>query len=411
MKLEYNLINGKDGLDESQYLFVGPKISELGTTIEGDGVKHISFYGGYGKLNIPNTITSIGDYAFMNCSGFTSVNIPNSVTSIGSYAFDGCRGFNGSLTIPNSVTHIGSDAFSGCIGLTSVTIPDSMTEIGMATFMNCKGLTSITIGNSVKEIGGQAFQGCTGLTGIVIPESVTSIGTSAFQGCSGLTKVQWNAKACSDFTYKPFETNLSTFEFGNEVERIPANLCRSCIALTSITIPASVTKIGSSAFNGCTSLTSIVVSEGNTTYDSRNNCNAIIETESNCLISGCKNTVIPDSVTEIGSSAFSGTGLTSITIPNSVTKIGEYAFYGCTGLTSVNIPDSVTEIGKCAFSGCSGLTSVTCLRTTPPTLGSNAFQNINSNCIIYVPAESVNTYKSTSGWRTYASRIQSITTT
>ena len=142
-----------------------------------------------------------------------------------------------------------------------------------------------------------------------------------------------------------------------------------CKALTSVTIPESVTKIGDfyewcklthyRPFSGCEALTSIIVASGNTVYDSRGNCNAIIETKTNRLIQGCANTVIPDSVTEIGDDAFNGcTALTSITIPNSVTAIGWGAFSGCKALTSVNIPDSVTWIGDCAFSKCKGLTSI-----------------------------------------------------
>ena len=131
-----------------------------------------------------------------------------------------------------------------------------------------------------------------------------------------------------------------------------------CTGLTSITIPNSVTSIGDYAFYDCSGLTSIIVEEGNSIYDSRENCNAIIETNSNTLVAGCKNTTIPNSVTSIGDGAFGGcSGLTSITIPNSVTSIGDYAFYWCSGLTSVTIPNSVTSIGSYAFSNCSGLTS------------------------------------------------------
>ena len=122
----------------------------------------------------------------------------------------------------------------------------------------------------------------------------------------------------------------------------------------------AVTSIGSNAFHGCSGLTSIVVEVGNTHYDSRDNCNAIIQTDLNLLIQGCNSTVIPNTVTAIGDWAFWGcSGLTSVTIPNSVTSIGGSAFYGCTGLTSVTIGGSVTSIGSWAFSNCSGLTSVT----------------------------------------------------
>ena len=139
-------------------------------------------------LVIPNSVESIGVYAFCGCSGLTSVTIPNSVTSIGKRAFFDCSGLT-SVTIPNSVTSIGGHAFYECSGLTSVTIPNSVTSIGGAAFSSCSGLTSVTIPNSVKSIGGSAFHSCSGLTSVTIPNSVTSIGQNAFDGCSGLTSV------------------------------------------------------------------------------------------------------------------------------------------------------------------------------------------------------------------------------
>ena len=283
------------------------------------------------------SVTSIGDYAFSSCSGLTSVTIPNSVTSIGYRAFYGCSGLT-SVTIPNSVTSIGVRAFEGCSGLTSVTIGNSVTSIGSSAFSGCSGLTSVTIGNSVTTIGDSAFSGCSGLTSVTIPNSVTSIGGGAFFGCSGLTSVT----------------------IGNSVTSIGIAAFRGCSGLTSVIIPNSVTSIGKYAFADCSGLTSVVVDKNNGTYDSRDNCNAIIETSTNKLVVGCKNSIIPNSVTSIGSYAFRGcSGLTSVTIGNSVTSIGDGAFYGCEGLTSVTIPNSATSIGESAFNGCSGLTSVT----------------------------------------------------
>ena len=202
-------------------------------------------------------------------------------------------------------------------------------------FECCEKLTSVTIPNTVKSIGGYVFSGCKGLTSITIPESVTSIDFAAFRATG----------------------------------------------LKSVTIPKSVTIIEVDAFCGCQALTSMKVAEGNPQYDSRENCNAIIETATNTMIAACKTTVIPNTVTAIGRGAFQNfKWLKSFTIPESVTSIGMFAFQDCTELTSITIPNSVTSIGEKAFGYCESLTTIT-IPANVTSIGYEAFRkcaNLNT---------------------------------
>ena len=457
---------------------------------------------GLTSVTIPNSVKSIGYGAFCYCSNLTTVTIGNSVTSIGNYAFYKC-GSLPTVTIPNAVTSIGEFAFSDCGSLKEVrseikvpfdinsnvfsnyniplyvpagTMKKYQAASGWKNFKTIKetGLVNITFADatvksvcvrnwdtngdgelaeteaaavnnlgtvfqnntnirsfnelqyftSLTTIESNAFSGCSNLTAIAIPNAVTSIGESAFNSCSALTAI----------TIPNAVTTIGSYAF------------TSCISLTTITIPKSVTNLGVNPFINCSGLQSIKVESGNSVYDSRNNCNAIIETKTNKLVTGCKNTVFPSAVTSIGGQAFSGCsklttitipntvtsigggafsscsgltsvtlpnslksireylfseckGLTSITIPNSVTTIGDHAFYKCSSLTSITIPDAVTSIGEYAFSNCTGLKEVRSEIKVPFEINSNVFTNYNIT--LYIPIGTTAKYKALTGWKEF----------
>lgn len=263
-----------------------------------------------------------------------NVSIEEGVTSIGEFAFYYCTSLT-TVTIGNGVTHIGNAAFNECYSLASVTIPNSVTEIGNGAFNLCSDLSSVEIPSSLTVISSALFFGCTSLASITIPEGVTEIGDAAFEWCT---------------------------------------------SLTSVSIPASVQSIGEGVFGSCTNLSSITVDAANTVYDSRDNCNAIIETSTNTLIAGCMSTIIPASVTAIGG----------------------YAFYECTGLTSVTIGNEVIAIDDYAFANCKGLTSITVENETPISISHKVFLNVDkSACTLYVPAGSKSAYENTEGWKEF----------
>lgn len=260
------------------------------------------------------------------------------------------------------LTSIADYAFNRCVSLTSVVIPVDVTNIGANAFSYCPNLTSVIIPEGLKTIGNYAFMYDTHLTGVDFPESLKTIGAQSFDNCT---------------------------------------------SLTYLFIPASVTYISYSTFIGCTGLEYVNVAPGNTVFDSRDDCNAIIATSSNQLRVGCKTTMIPNTVTSIGTHAFrENTALTSIDLPESITAINDYAFLQCSGLNAITLPSSVATIGKRAFRDCTGLQYITVEASTPPTLSTgsdDSFLGVDKTIPVYVPCDYMTDYYDINGTGTWGS--------
>jgi hypothetical protein len=288
------------------------RYSDKGDSIEITGLS--TNYDGRPYIKIPSSfsgkpVTSIGNKAFEHYN-FKNIIIPDTVISIGESAFYECSSLV-NVIIPDSVTSIGIAAFRGCASLVSVKLPDSLASIVAGVFYDCESLVSIALPESINSIGNAVFYNCTSLANIIIPESVISIGSSVFSGCRSLANIILPDSLIS----------------------IGMDAFSSCISLTSITIPNLVVSIGESAFSNCESLTSIIISES-------------VDSIKNSTFSGCRaltSIILPDSVKSIGSYAFASCeSLASIAIPLSVESIGVYAFANCYSLTTIIVPDSLT---------------------------------------------------------------------
>ncbi len=330
------LPNAFNGCDAITSLTIGPSVKNIGS---------YAFAGcsSLGYVNIPDSVEVIGEYAFSRC-GLTAVNIGASVDSIASYAFDRCQNLNTINYNATNCSYLGGSntTFTNCSSLTTLNIGNNVTAIPAYAFNNCTRLSGeLIIPDSVINIGSYCFYGCSGLSSITIGKSVTNIGTSAFSRCDNLITINLNAvridNAGNDAFYR--STNGAILNIGEFVAEIPP------ISFFSTTADVNIAEIS--------------VSSANTTFDSRDYCNAVIKTATNTLVLGCGNTIIPNTVTSIGNASFSRcANITNIDIPNSVTSIGYNAFYLCSVLTYITLPGSVTSIGSYAFSGCNELAAV-----------------------------------------------------
>lgn len=373
-------------------------------------------------VKLPESIISIEQNAFYSCKGLTGITFPASCISIGDDSFSNCSGFT-IITIPGSLISIGKRAFMGCSGLFNVaaenpkysdlegvlfdknkssliqfpssktgsySVPESVSTISEYAFYRHTGLTSVNFSPSVNSIGDNAFAYCSGLISANIPQSLNYIGIRAFYNCTGLD---------------------GTLNIPNSVNSIENEAFSFCTSVDVVNIPASVAKIGDYAFYNCGAI--FKVDNGNPVYSSED---GILFNKTKTILIQCGSSrvesyKIPDSVVEIGKSAFSRCrSLTGVTIPKTVSIIGMNAFWGCTSLTGpVVIPAAVKTIGNYAFSGCTSLNSIYSYSPVPVDLYTSidVFFNVNkSTCILYVPKGSKSDYQSAYQWYEFQNIVE-----
>jgi hypothetical protein len=325
----YELINGGTAVEITGYHGANRAMT-VPSTIEGKPVTSIrarAFYQNASLTSaiIPGTVLSIGNYAFLGCTGLTSVTMYDGVTSIGERVFHQCTALT-SVIVPGSVRTIGNYAFYSCTGLRSITIPEGVTSVGDGAFSVCSGLIQVTVPASVVYIGGYAFYGCVGLTSVTLAGGTTSIGARAF----------YQSTALASITVPGNVTSIGDSAFAY------------CSGLTSVTISGNVRSIGNYSFYGCSRLGSMAMT--GTTY---------IGTRAFQQCTALASVIVPGSVVSIGSYAFTQcTSLVSMTIANGVVSLGDGAFSSCSALVTVTIPASVTYIGNYTFYQCTGLTQM-----------------------------------------------------
>lgn len=438
---------------------------------------------------IPNSVTSISSESFYGCYDLKNILIPNSVKSIGYNAFYGCTSLPiieniryadtniievtdktlSTYSIREGTRFIGHQAFKDCVNLVNIKIPSSVIRIESGAFDGCNSLpvvdniryadkylvgvtnnkqSSYSIQDGTLVIGSRAFENCN-ITSMEIPNSVEVIDDQAFYMCHNLSDIKFSNSLQSIGNDAFNGCSFNSIRIPNTVTTIGSRAFAQCHRLTDIQISESVTTIGEGAFSSNESLASIVVDINNSIYDSRDNCNAIIETATNTLIAACKNTTIPKSVVAIGCDAYERRAeLTSFTIPENITVIGDRAFGECWNIEEINIPNSVTSLGEGAFFFCSALknivipnsvkgtineifcycrelqsvtlsnsityicgraftdceklTDIYCNALVPPIVEDDwAFKNVPSNMKVHVPAVSIDLYEKAPYWKNY----------
>ena len=451
------VIMGKEVKSVSEGAFYGCKELNsitIGENVDSIGEQAFMLCTSIESINIPDNVSYIGNYAFSSCTTLASINIPKHMSRIENSTFSWCKGLT-TVIIPENITSIGSHAFEYCTGLTSFTIPSSVERLGDCFLFECTNIDSITsfihdpyeINSNVFWVTHPHFTSATLYVPVGTKEKYES--TPAWNMFKKIVELaddsntdnvsfsdnrvkeiclkNWDANGDGELSKQEAAavTNLGLVFMENEeitsfdelqyftgLTSIPNNTFRGCSKLKSIVIPVNVSDLGTfHPFFFCSSLSNVIVAEGNSTYDSRDNCNGIIETATNKLVLGTPNMTIPSTVTNIGTAAFANyTSMTSMTIPNSVKTLSRQAFKDNNGLIQITIPGTINSIGDEAFAECKNLAVIIIYVINPVDLSnvrtraenSSVFEGVDmEKCVLYVPDGSVDAYRTAEVWKEF----------
>ena len=353
---------------------------------------------GLESIVIPSGYKSIGRTAFQNCKRLKQVTLSGTLELIGDAAFAGCDSLE-TILIPSGVNFMGVGAFENCTSLKEVTLPTSIDVISEGAFQNCASLSSIHLPPNIESIGNYAFRECSNLSNVSLPEGLQKFGRNVFTGCKSLTGINLPSSV-TDLSNAFVESGLKSISIPDGVTSLYGTFS-NCTALKSVDLN-NVEELLDYTFTGCTALKSlaigpklrslreyfafggglnleyITVDSRNVVYDSRNNCNALIETKSNRMILGTENTVIPDGVVSIPHIVFDGVGIKEIVLPNSVTNIN---LRNCPELTSLTIGSGIQDFNTDGSNNYNALNIVNCPKLSVlRVVADNPVINSNGNC-------------------------------
>ena len=356
-------------------IIIPEKVSYNGTDYTVTSVRNEAFMrvgmtnGIITSIVLPNSITSLGERCFENCSSLTSITLPEGITSLGWSCFYGCSSLE-SINLPESITSLGERCFEDCSSLKSITLPDGITSLDERFFYNCSSLVSINLPESITSLGESCFAYCSSLVSINLPKGITSLGERCFEDCSSLESIIL-PEGITSLGESCFNgcSSLVSINLPEGITSLGGSCFSGCSSLESITLPDGITSL-TGCFSNCSSLASVTLPDGITyLYGCFSGCsslesitlpNSITSLGGGCFqdCSSLKSITLPDGITSLDDCFDGCTSLESVILPDGITSLGDYCFEDCSSLESITLPDGITHFGFCCFNGCSSLTSL-----------------------------------------------------